>query len=114
MDFTNYLKHYPNAEGRFGNFGGAYLPEQLVPAFKEITEAYLTICQSSKFITEKMSRELTGKLLKLTSEANAGKLKRNLRASGRVRSGNEKGYYIVDAINEAINYRLISILILIY
>ena len=30
-------------------------------------------------------------------------LKRNVHTSGRVRSGNEKGYYIVDAINKAIN-----------
>lgn len=43
------------------------------------------------------------KLLKLTSETSAAKLKRNLHTSGRVRSANEKGYYIVDAINEAIN-----------
>lgn len=59
--------------------------------------------ESSKFITEKKSRTLVEKLLTLTSEANAGKLKRNLHTSGRVRSGNEKGYYIVDVINEAIN-----------
>lgn len=59
--------------------------------------------ESSKFITEKKSRLLVEKLLKLTSEANGTKLKRNLHTSGRVRSANEKGYYIVDAINEAIN-----------
>jgi hypothetical protein len=39
------------------------------------------------------------KLLKLTSETSVAKLKRNLHTSGRVRSANEKGYYIVDAIN---------------
>ena len=61
--------------------------------------------ESSKFITEKKSRLLVDKLLTLTNEANADKLKRNLHTSGRVRSGNEKGYYIVDAINEAINER---------
>ncbi len=59
--------------------------------------------ESSKFITEKKSRLLVEKLLKLTSETGAEKLKRNLHTSGRVRSANEKGYYIVDAINEAIN-----------
>ena len=51
----------------------------------------------------KKSRLLVEKLLKLTSEPSAAKLKRNLHTSGRVRSANEKGYYIVDAINEAIN-----------
>ena len=59
--------------------------------------------ESSKFITEKKSRILVEKLLKMTSESSAAKLKRNLHTSGRVRSGNEKGYYIVDVINEAIN-----------
>ena len=59
--------------------------------------------ESSKFITEKKSRTLVEKLTALTSEMNAQKLKRNLETAGRVKSGNEKGYYIVDAINEAIN-----------
>ena len=59
--------------------------------------------ESSKFITEKKSRQLVEKLYNLTCDASAEKLKRNLHTSGRVRSGNEKGYYIVDAINEAIN-----------
>ena len=59
--------------------------------------------ESSKFITEKKSRTLVEKLTSLTSERNAEKLKRNLETAGRVKSGNEKGYYIVDAINEAIN-----------
>lgn len=61
--------------------------------------------ESSKFITEKKCRLLVEKLSRLTSDAGAEKIKRNLHASGRVRSGNEKGYYIVDAINEAINAR---------
>lgn len=59
--------------------------------------------ESSKFITEKKCRILVNKLTELTSDANAAKLKRNLHASGRVRSANEKGYIIVDSINEAIN-----------
>lgn len=61
--------------------------------------------ESSKFITEKKSRALVDKLTMLTSDTNAVALKRNLHTAGRVRSGNEKGYYIVDAINEAINNR---------
>ena len=39
----------------------------------------------------------------LTSDSNASSLTRHLYPSGRVKSGNEKGYYIVDAINQAIN-----------
>ena len=59
--------------------------------------------ESSKFITEKKSEALVAKLISLTSESNASVLTRHLYPSGRVKSGNEKGYYIVDAINQAIN-----------
>ncbi len=63
MDFTRYLKEYPDEKGYFGKFGGAYLPPQLVPAFKEINEAYLTICRSSQFINElrRIRREFQGR-----------------------------------------------------
>ena len=59
--------------------------------------------ESSKFITEKKSEALVEKLISLTSESNASVLTRHLYPSRRVKSGNEKGYYIVDAINQAIN-----------
>ena len=52
MDFATYLKNYPDKDGRFGKYGGAYLPEKLIPAFNEITKAYSTICHSSDFINE--------------------------------------------------------------
>lgn len=58
---------------------------------------------SSKFITEKKSKDLVKKLISLTSETNADNLRRTLHIFGRVKSENEKGYYIVDAINEAMN-----------
>ena len=52
VDFETYLKNYPNSEGFFGKYGGAYIPEELKPAFEEITHAYETICHSSQFINE--------------------------------------------------------------
>ena len=52
MDFRTYLRHYPDANGFYGRFGGAYLPKELEPAFKEITDAYNDICQSAQFINE--------------------------------------------------------------
>lgn len=63
MDFSTYLKQYPNEEGRFGKFGGAYLPEKLVPAFEEITQAYMTICHSSQFVNElrRIRKEFQGR-----------------------------------------------------
>ncbi|MBQ4046435.1 MAG: WYL domain-containing protein [Lachnospiraceae bacterium] len=63
----------------------------------------IDVVESSRFITEKKSRILAAKLISLTSQDNADQLKRHLHTSGRVKSANEKGYYIVDAINEAIN-----------
>lgn len=58
---------------------------------------------SSKFITEKKSRELVGKLSKLASNIQADELKRNVMPEGRIKSGNENIYYIVDTVNTAIN-----------
>lgn len=49
---TSYLKNTPNAEGYFGEYGGAMLPPPLVPHFKEIREAYDKISKSSEFIRD--------------------------------------------------------------
>ena len=58
---------------------------------------------SSKFITEKKSKELIRKLTTLTSEYNAAKLRRHVTVEGRVKSENEKACYILDAVNNAID-----------
>ena len=62
-DFDSYLKQYPSADGRFGEFGGQYLPPELMPAFKEIDDAYETICHSAQFISElrRIRREFQGR-----------------------------------------------------
>ena len=52
MDYRTYLRRTPDAQGFFGKYGGAYLPSELEPAFKEITEAYQSICHSAQFINE--------------------------------------------------------------
>ena len=57
---------------------------------------------ASRFLTEGRSTQLTEKLLTLTSRYEAERLRRHIITEGRVTSGNERGYYIVDAINEAI------------
>jgi len=63
MEFTSYLKNYPDSEGKFGNYGGAYLPPELIPAMKEIDDAYMTICHSSQFVSElrRIRREFQGR-----------------------------------------------------
>ena len=63
MDYKRYLHDYPNREGRFGPYGGAYLSPELQAAFEEITIAYQTICHSSQFISElrRIRREFQGR-----------------------------------------------------
>ena len=36
MDYRTYFRDYPDKNGRFGEYGGVYLPPQLVPVFEEI------------------------------------------------------------------------------
>ncbi|SIS68889.1 tryptophan synthase subunit beta [Phaeovulum vinaykumarii] len=47
-----YLKSTPDANGFFGEYGGAELPPPLVPHFREIHEAYLRISHSAEFIRD--------------------------------------------------------------
>ena len=63
IDFETYFKHYPDNEGYFGKFGGAYVSPELKKAMEEITEAYFTICKSSKFISElrRIRRDFQGR-----------------------------------------------------
>lgn len=63
MDFRTYLKKYPDKNGRFGQYGGAYLTAELIPAFEEIANAYQTICHSSQFINElrRIRKEFQGR-----------------------------------------------------
>ncbi len=58
---------------------------------------------SSKFISEKKSKELISKLSSLSSEEKAKELERFIEVEGRIKSNNEKLFLIVDAINKAIS-----------
>ncbi|MGN0609288.1 MAG: tryptophan synthase subunit beta [Oscillospiraceae bacterium] len=62
-EFDTYFKNYPDSKGYFGKYGGAYIPEELKKAMDEITEAYFTICKSSKFISElrRIRKEFQGR-----------------------------------------------------
>lgn len=63
MDYQTYFRHYPDHNGRFGEFGGSYLPDELKAAFEEIHHAYQTICRSAQFISElrRIRREFQGR-----------------------------------------------------
>ena len=58
---------------------------------------------SSKFITEKKSRQLIKKIGSLTSSHEAKQLTRQIYDAGRVKTMNEKIYYNVDIIHQAIS-----------
>jgi len=47
-----YLKSQPDGEGYFGEYGGAFLPPQLVDEFKRINEAYMKLRKSHAFLSE--------------------------------------------------------------
>lgn len=52
MKQTPYLKAFPNEEGFFGKFGGAFVPEAIALQMRQINEAYELIAQNSDFIAE--------------------------------------------------------------
>lgn len=70
-----------------------------IPELKLLMDAV----ESSKFISKKKSEDLTEKLGTLAGDHQASTLKRNIDVEGRIKTDNEQIYYIVDAINEAIN-----------
>lgn len=63
MDFKTYRRNYPDDKGKFGSYGGAVLPDELIPAFEETYEAYCTLGNSSQFINElrRIRREFQGR-----------------------------------------------------
>ena len=83
-----------------GKNGGYYIASRNfeLPELKLLIDAV----QSSRYLTEKKSRELIEKLCDQCNEQDAKLMRRNVLVSGRVKSMNETIYYSVDAIQEAI------------
>ncbi len=48
----NYFKKYPNKEGFFNEYGGAFIPPVLEGEMKKINDAYYAISKSHNFISE--------------------------------------------------------------
>lgn len=89
------IEHYESTQNKYYYDGHIYeLPE---------LQILIDAISSSKFITQRKSDELIAKLLTLTNSQNAAKLRRHIYVAGRAKSDNENGYYIVDAINTAID-----------
>lgn len=59
--------------------------------------------QASRFVSEKKSRELIGKLSRLASRYQADQLRRQVYLANRVKSINESGFKNIDKLHEAIN-----------
>lgn len=83
-----------------GKNGGYYIASRNfeLPELKLLIDAV----QSSRFLTEKKSRELIEKLCSQCSVYDAKLMRRDVLVSGRVKSMNETIYYNVDAIQDAI------------
>lgn len=83
-----------------GKNGGYYIASRNfeLPELKLLIDAV----QSSRFLTEKKSRELIEKLCSQCSVYDARLMRRDVLVSGRVKSMNETIYYSVDAIQDAI------------
>ena len=83
-----------------GKAGGYYIASRNfeLPELKLLIDAV----QSSRFLTEKKSRELIEKLCNQCSIHDAKLMRRDVLVSGRVKSMNETIYYNVDRIQEAI------------
>jgi len=96
------LRHYGmDIELRRGKKGGYFVASRdfELPELKLLVDAV----QSSYLITGKKSRELIKKLSKLTNEAQAKQLNRQVHIQGRPKALNETVYYTIDSIHEAIN-----------
>ena len=83
-----------------GKSGGYYLAsrEFELPELKLLVDA----AQASKFLSERKTVQLIRKLETLTSRWDAGRLRRQVVVSGRVKTMNESVFYTVDQIHEAI------------
>ncbi|MBR6595359.1 MAG: transcriptional regulator [Oscillospiraceae bacterium] len=84
-----------------GKNGGYFIATRNfeLPELKLLIDAV----QSSRYLTEKKSRELIEKLCKECSVHDARLMRRDVLVSGRVKSMNETIYYNVDTIQEAIS-----------
>jgi len=63
---TNY--NYPDKNGKFGLYGGRFVPETLLPALYELDQCYQEIKNDSSFISEyeKLQKEYNGRPTPLT------------------------------------------------
>ena len=83
-----------------GKNGGYYVASRIFEPHE--LKLLIDAVQSSRYLTEKKSRELIEKLCDQCNQHDASLLRRTVLVSGRVKSMNETIYYNVDSIQEAI------------
>ena len=94
-DYGIEIEVIPSTQKRFSFIGRRFdLPE-----LKTLIDAV----ESARFIPKKKSAALVEKLGSLTSQHNTEKLVRNVDVENRLKADNEKVYYIMEALNDAIN-----------
>lgn len=89
------IQEVKSTQNRYNAFGRRFDQAEL--------KLLIDAVESSKFITQNKSDELVRKIETLTSQYRAKELNRNISVEGRIKPGNEKIYFIVETINEAIN-----------
>ena len=95
QEFGMEIEVEPSTQNRYYLIGRKFdLPE-----LKLLIDA----TESARFITKEKSDILVKKLASLSSSNNASALTRNIDVENRIKAENEKIYYIIDALNEAIN-----------
>lgn len=77
----------------------------LVSRLFDIAELKLLIdaVESAKVIPANKSKDLAAKISSLAGNYGAACLRRNISCEGRIKTGNEKIFIIIDTVNEAIN-----------
>ena len=97
QEFGMEIEVEPSTQNRYYLIGRKFdLPE-----LKLLIDA----TESARFITKEKSDVMVKKLASLSSFNNASALTRNIDVENRVKAENEKIYYIIDALNEAINLK---------
>lgn len=95
QEFGMEIEVEPSTQNRYYLIGRKFdLPE-----LKLLIDA----TESARFITKEKSDMLVKKLASLSSSNNASALTRNIDVENRIKAENEKIYYIIDALNEAIS-----------
>ena len=86
----------PDERGRFGEFGGRYVPEVLMPAFEELTAAYEALRRGDYTQSVRHSTEAVRQLLLLKPEIVA----KRAQAGGRYLPPNVGARLVTENVSE--------------